>query len=1027
MSQTERALLEHYNLSTLYPAEWPAEKDDSDSDDEISRATKTAASLRRSKSRYSALERSGTRSSMPGTERTKEGVDTLVQKDEADPLGHAPSVVNVLRQHGLPVEDDLKLRNRFLLSSTTFNPGLFLSQVHSDVSTDSLLQGLDFLSRSIEKKSGSLKILVEANFERFVRAKATIDNVYREMRDQGREAPSEARRHSRHFSKGSLHTRNASGTLAPSGHQITDKRKNALTKESEYGVQGIKVPLLEVAVKAEEVWGPALGGRERGESLKYILNSVEKHKALLEIGASIRDCIKRKDYELLPEEYAKARKYAADAKSIVNSSVQNRLALSDPDVHQVILTARIWADVEEQVNAFKKDVWKQLSGTHFTKHSPADEEKPEEHMELITILLELGTEDNPIWVWLLSRYDYLKNKISTSLERSRVELEILRRKLGNGERSHPAQAALYLRSAASQDRPGNTTKFDSTKVIEFWEYEHMSLNALLSTHGGILGEVIEFWETAQSFIEGKAQRKLPTGIDGHSRQHHRLSNSNVQDLQRGTKELITLLREGVFSFFSEPPIEDISMLYTPIPETPVTPKTPGSTLSISLDSRFRFDSLPPPSPMKGEYWEKYAFWAPYANSISGVHYLSKILILVGTAGSEVAALSISRDWQRSVEELKLFVGGIRERCVQAVCAAWNEDAENASLLEDWIRWSDNKYLTHMPFRVSSLENAMLSSMQKMLYLSEAMTRSGSAEVVVPPSAKLLQMLRSQFVTSLYKVLHGMVENVEKPKKLDNTSWDEDPDSITHPLRSSAAAKDMSSNAFDASNKNIRTLLTLSNLQELRTKLIPSLITQYEIHFSVKLPEEASKIDDALSQIYTRLFQSYVASISTKINSIVRAGISSPTWEPSTSRPVDARAYIYDVLLVLVVVHTEVSTTAQALTSQVLKYLLEQTSKHLIEAFRQRPRYSLPALMQATLDVEFLAQTLGNYTTEKASEVQSAIYLALDERTDNEARVRLQGELGELRVVLKKLREATKNEFACFKRQRGVTKGERPGS
>ena len=50
--------------------------------------------------------------------------------------------------------------NRFLLSSTTFSPSLFLSQVHNSASTDSLLAGLDFLSRSIEKKSASLKVLV---------------------------------------------------------------------------------------------------------------------------------------------------------------------------------------------------------------------------------------------------------------------------------------------------------------------------------------------------------------------------------------------------------------------------------------------------------------------------------------------------------------------------------------------------------------------------------------------------------------------------------------------------------------------------------------------------------------------------------------------------------------------------------------------------------------------------------------------------------------------------------------------------
>lgn len=72
-------------------------------------------------------------------------------------------------------------------------------------------------------------------------------------------------------------------------------------------------------------------------------------------------------------------------------------------------------------------------------------------------------------------------------------------------------------------------------------------------------------------------------------------------------------------------------------------------------------------------------------------------------------------------------------------------------------------------------------------------------------------------------------------------------------------------------------------------------------------------------------------------------------------------------------------------------------------------------MQATLDVEFVAQTLSHYTTDRASELQSLVYQELDARTDNEARTRLQNELPEMRAVLKRLREASKSEFACFKK------------
>lgn len=115
MESVETQLLNKYNIPTLYPAAWPAEKDQSSDEEDDAPAPAPApaprAAVRRSKSRYSVLESSGSfRRSRPGVEKGKDGVENLVQKDEQDPLGTYPSVVQVLRQRGLPVEDDVKLR-----------------------------------------------------------------------------------------------------------------------------------------------------------------------------------------------------------------------------------------------------------------------------------------------------------------------------------------------------------------------------------------------------------------------------------------------------------------------------------------------------------------------------------------------------------------------------------------------------------------------------------------------------------------------------------------------------------------------------------------------------------------------------------------------------------------------------------------------------------------------------------------------------------------------------------------------------
>jgi exocyst complex component 2 len=559
------------------------------------------------------------------------------------------------------------------------------------------------------------------------------------------------------------------------------KKKNALTKESEYGVLGIKTPLLDVSAKAEEVWGPALGGREKEENLKSMSTIVSRYKELYEVNGAITDCIKRKDYESLVEEYAKAKRFADDAKRLSDQLAST--PPTDSQIHQLLLAARVWHDVEEQIEDFKKDVWRRLIAMQsVSKSDGAFSGQQDQHMEFIGILLELGVTDNPIWVWLLSRYDHLKSKITAVSDRSRVEIEVLRRRLANGEKPTAQAIASHLRSLARQTTEDKPTSVDSVEIIELWEKMNSFLTGMLSAQG-ILGEVMEFWQTVQSFVDGKAQKALPVGLNGESRQHHRLSDQGTLDLQKGTVELVDMIRESIFAFFADPPLEDISSLFSPLPPTPRTPRSTGAsglTPTSMRDPRFNFDNLPPPSPKRNEAWEKFAFWPPWSNSLSGVNYLAKLLVLVGTGASEMASISaISNGNSAALERLRALVGGARERCVTAICAVWNKDAENIKVLEDWRRSAEKRNLTRMPANFGAFESAVLSGMQKILYISEA--KVGSAEVVFPPPAKLLQMVRSQFVTTLYKALSGMVENAEKSVAKAEDDWTADTDGLASPV------------------------------------------------------------------------------------------------------------------------------------------------------------------------------------------------------------------------------------------------------
>lgn len=221
----------------------------------------------------------------------------------------------------------------------------------------------------------------------------------------------------------------------------------------------------------------------------------------------------------------------------------------------------------------------------------------------------------------------------------------------------------------------------------------------------------------------------------------------------------------------------------------------------------------------------------------------------------------------------------------------------------------------------------------------------------------------------------------------------------------------------------------------QTQITPHLLSLFETLFSVQLTDETARIRDVLSQLDTQLFSSYTKPHAAAIHTWIETGIFSPSWaHGATARgrvsDLDPSPYVSTVLLHLVTVHSISSTVSpgSALTPRILKSLFESTTASLIATFSspKLPSISFPQLMQATLDVEFISQTLASYTTDKASQTQTDIYQVLDQKTDNAARTRLQEELGGLRVGLKRLREGTRGQFVCFRRvKRGTVASPNP--
>jgi Exocyst complex component Sec5 len=85
----------------------------------------------------------------------------------------------------VPIDVSPALAQPCLINSRNFSPSEFLATVHSSSTYPALASGLENLRESIQQESGALKQLVTGDFDRFVRCKNGIDEVYERMVDGG--------------------------------------------------------------------------------------------------------------------------------------------------------------------------------------------------------------------------------------------------------------------------------------------------------------------------------------------------------------------------------------------------------------------------------------------------------------------------------------------------------------------------------------------------------------------------------------------------------------------------------------------------------------------------------------------------------------------------------------------------------------------------------------------------------------------------------------------------------------------------
>lgn len=417
-----------------------------------------------------------------------------------------------------------------------------------------------------------------------------------------------------------------------------------------------------------------------------------------------------------------------------------------------------------------------------------------------------------------------------------------------------------------------------------------------------------------------------------------------------------------------------------------------------LSKYFTVDAGQPPvpaTPAGGDDVAMPSFVPANANAITTSYFIIKIVQDLTECVGEVNVLQLGTE---SMSSLTKLMDKMRWRAVEALCATWARDSKTIYVIEDWTLDPDNKeitiflrhfyffhkYCSRTAFKIASLAAVPVTN------------REGKPGLAKIPK-DYLEKIKATFLDSLYKFLDGMVHlalsEEEQQKPIDT-----------------------------------RILLSVSNLSNLKAQLIGRMVNNFENAWKISMTEDMKVLMDIVNELDELLFAEFIKQKADAVATLIRNGIlhSGIDWA-HIAKPTEVQAYVYDALLALVIAHSQVNDVAKALISRTMSTLLEKLAAECLASFKAvETKFGMGGMLQATLEIEFIHQTLGQYASATAQKTFQDIYATIQRRYEPARGENgdFQAELETVKKLLVACRKGTSLQFLCFKQPKGARQSTR---
>ncbi|KAF9564481.1 hypothetical protein CPC08DRAFT_788512 [Agrocybe pediades] len=391
------------------------------------------------------------------------------------------------------------------------------------------------------------------------------------------------------------------------------------------------------------------------------------------------------------------------------------------------------------------------------------------------------------------------------------------------------------------------------------------------------------------------------------------------------------------------------------------------------------------------------------HSPCNAYYLLKISADIQETVNELNGLEISQD-----NALKSFLESVRWRFEDILIESWLRDARILHWTEAWISSPTEPYTTRYLSQIEVFQRHLTTAAFKLAGGLE--TSSISRAVKQNPISQLfVAKVSKACLDAIYAILDGLalLASDESP-----VATGEGPDGGNAALDSLNPM-----GLLDLKDGDTRLLIVISNVNYLSKAVIPNMLNQFEDAFGTSLVEDRKMLITVVAELDKTLFNGFIKSKSENVKAILRGGILDPQMDwYETPQPTGVRPYMHEALLTLVGVHAQVCKIAEPLLDRTLNGLVEELASEALRCFRQVKRFGMGGTLRATLEIEFMHQTLSQYLTPTAAKALTELYnrisQAYSRRPGDE---NLQSSLDGVKKILAETRRATGIEFLCFRK------------